>query len=137
MAARQKDQRKQQPDHHPNIWCSNLGSRSYGANSRPKKPEAEILMKKRWENAPVRSGAARIVTVALRQSVTFVTILAVFSVHAGSTGDHCYIPIAPGPGKIRKSYISMPKPFREIWKDFWTRLSRCKVVWVSVEKEDI
>ncbi|KAJ7719000.1 hypothetical protein B0H16DRAFT_1475200 [Mycena metata] len=56
--------------------------------SRPRKAEAEILMKKRWENAPVRSGAARIVTVALRQSVTLVTTLVVFSVHAGSTGDH-------------------------------------------------
>ncbi|KAJ7767811.1 hypothetical protein B0H16DRAFT_1453432 [Mycena metata] len=32
-------------------------------------------MKKRWEKAPVRSGATRIVTMGLRQSVTLVTIL--------------------------------------------------------------
>ncbi|KAJ7754781.1 hypothetical protein B0H16DRAFT_1458827 [Mycena metata] len=78
---------------------------SYGANSRPKKPEAEILMKKRWENAPVRSGAARIVTVALGQSVTLVTILVVFSAHAGSIGDHCCFGFSGGGGHL--AFISM------------------------------
>ncbi|KAJ7720164.1 hypothetical protein B0H16DRAFT_1474509 [Mycena metata] len=32
MAARQKDQRKQQPDHHPNIWCSWIGKDALGDN---------------------------------------------------------------------------------------------------------
>ncbi|KAJ7763795.1 hypothetical protein B0H16DRAFT_1455051 [Mycena metata] len=32
MAARQKDQRKQQPDHHPNIWCTLIGKDALGDN---------------------------------------------------------------------------------------------------------